>query len=230
MDKHRQEPDIKEQYHVLIDNLAVGLAYVKVIFDDSRQGADLEVKEINHTLAVLLGLTREQCLGKTLRQIYPVISDTMAEILRALAKVAATGKPVQFDYLTDRTRIWVSASLHSPAAGYVVATIGDITERKMAEEALQESEAFNFNILNSSLNPILVSNHDDSIRYVNPALENLTGFSRTELLGRVLHYPWWTPEIVQRYMQDNINGSLEKTINLQKRHYCKKMESYFGYP
>jgi len=57
----------------------------------------------------------------------------------------------------------------------------DITERKRAEEALQESEEFSSSLLNNSPNPITVLNPDTSIRYVNPALEKITGFTSAEL-------------------------------------------------
>lgn len=70
----------------------------------------------------------------------------------------------------------------------------DVTERKAVEMALRESKEFNSSLLVNSPNPVLVLNADGSIRYVNPALEKLTGFSSTELIGRKPPYPWWTEE------------------------------------
>jgi len=67
----------------------------------------------------------------------------------------------------------------------------DITKRKQAETALRQSEEFTSSLLINSPNPILVLNADASIRYVNPALEKLTGFSSAELVGGKPPYPWW---------------------------------------
>jgi PAS domain S-box-containing protein len=67
----------------------------------------------------------------------------------------------------------------------------DITERKRAEEALRESVKFSSSLLNDSPHPIIVINPDTSIRYVNPAMITLTGFSAEELIGRKVPYPWW---------------------------------------
>ncbi|MBW1917708.1 MAG: PAS domain S-box protein [Deltaproteobacteria bacterium] len=78
----------------------------------------------------------------------------------------------------------------------------DITARKQAEQALRESEEFRNNILINSSHPIVVINPDTSIRYVNPALERLTGFSSTELIGQKAPYPWWTPETVEKTAAD----------------------------
>jgi PAS domain S-box-containing protein len=92
------------------------------------------------------------------------------------------------------------------------------TERKRAEEALRESEEFTSNLLSSSPNPILVINSDTSIRYVNPALENLTGFTSTELIGRKAPYPWWRKEELKRTEEQ-----LEETM----RFGVKQIEKLF---
>jgi PAS domain S-box-containing protein len=77
------------------------------------------------------------------------------------------------------------------------ATLGnymDITEHKRMEIALRESEEFNSSLLNNSPYPVLVLNSDTSIKYVNPALEKLTGFTSVELVGIKAPYPWLTQE------------------------------------
>jgi PAS domain S-box-containing protein len=72
--------------------------------------------------------------------------------------------------------------------------IRDVTERKQMEEKLRESEAFQSGLLANSPTPINVINPDGSIRYVNPALVRLTGFSANELIGRKAPYPYWPKE------------------------------------
>ena len=81
------------------------------------------------------------------------------------------------------------------------------------EKALKESEEFSSSLLSNSPNPIIVINKDTSIRYVNPALERLTGFSSEELIGRKSPYPWW-PE-----------GRLQDTEFKKKR--AEKVEELF---
>ncbi|MFC1890880.1 PAS domain S-box protein [Thermodesulfobacteriota bacterium] len=67
----------------------------------------------------------------------------------------------------------------------------DITERKQTEEDLRESENFNVSLLDNSPTSILVVNPDTSIKYINPMLEKLTGYSSEELIGQRVPYPWW---------------------------------------
>ncbi len=101
------------------------------------------------------------------------------------------------------------------------ATLGnyiDITERKQAEEKLRENAEFTSSLLNNSPYPILVINPDTSIRYVNPALENLTGFTSTELIGQKAPYPWWMEEELKRDEEQ-----LEETM----RRGAKRLEKLF---
>jgi PAS domain S-box-containing protein len=78
----------------------------------------------------------------------------------------------------------------------------NITERKKAEQALKESEDFSSSLLTNSPNPMLVINQDTSVRYTNPALEKLTGFSIKEIIGRKAPYPWWTEETLRKTAKD----------------------------
>ena len=77
------------------------------------------------------------------------------------------------------------------------ATLGnymDISEHRRMETALRESEEFNSSLLNNSPYPVLVLNSDTSIKYVNPSLEKLTGFTSAELVGMKAPYPWLTQD------------------------------------
>jgi len=78
-------------------------------------------------------------------------------------------------------------------AGYIGSCF-DITESKQAEFALKESVIFNSALMNNTPYPMFVADGDSSIRFVNPALQELTGFSNLELTGQKVPYPWWPEE------------------------------------
>ena len=109
-------------------------------------------------------------------------------------------------------------SIHYKGKRAALGNFLNVTERNQTSEALKESEEFSSSLLSSSPNPILVFNSDTSIKYVNPALETLTGFTSAELIGRTVPYPWWTEEELERTRED-----LEETM----RRGVKRLEKLF---
>lgn len=72
------------------------------------------------------------------------------------------------------------------ATGKVIgsSTIGrDITQRKRAEEALRHANAYNRSLIEASPDPLVTIGPDGRITDVNSETEEVTGFSRSELVG-----------------------------------------------
>jgi len=103
----------------------------------------------------------------------------------------------------------------------------ETVERNRVEEALKESEEFSSTLLNNSPNPILVINPDTSVRYVNPALEKLTGFSSAEILGRKAPYPWWTEETLQETSVDLTKAMHKGAQKLEELFQKKNGERFW---
>ena len=89
-------------------------------------------------------------------------------------------------------------------------TYNELEKRlRRIEEELNESEDFKSSLLTHAPNPILVLNADTSIRYVNPALEKISGFSFEELAGRKAPYPWWTEKTIHK-TQNSFNQAIRQ--------------------
>ena len=63
---------------------------------------------------------------------------------------------------------------------YVFAVAKDITEEKVREIELQRF----FNIVESSLNPVLITDLNGKMIYVNPAFIKASGYNKNELIGK----------------------------------------------
>ncbi len=99
-----------------------------------------------------------------------------------------------------------------------IAIARNMVLRKQAEEALRESKTFSSSLLDNSPNPIIVINPDSSVKYVNRALERLTGFSSAELIDKKAPYPWWAEETLQK-----TNADLDESM----RNGAQKLEQLF---
>jgi len=121
-------------------------------------------------------------------------------------------------------------TLFREVAGDIAQALHNINleeERKLAEEALEESEEFSTGLLDNSPTPILVINADTSIRYVNPALEKLTGFSNTELVNLKAPYPWWTEETLKKTSKDLEEATSRGAKRLEELFQKKNGERFW---
>lgn len=60
----------------------------------------------------------------------------------------------------------------------------DITEKKLAEEKLKESELFYRTLIADSLDGMLLMNKDGEIKFASPSVKNVLGYNEQELIGR----------------------------------------------
>jgi len=84
---------------------------------------------------------------------------------------------------------------------------------------LPNNEKFLFQVLNIFPFPIVIINPDQSIKYVNPALEKATDFCFGEVIGRKPPYPWWDEE-----GKNKINQDLKKAL---QQKGPKRIEEFF---
>jgi PAS domain S-box-containing protein len=103
--------------------------------------------------------------------VYPAEVDTW--ILRKDGTQCCVNLRFSFSYSAERRH-----------TGYVLIT--DVTERKCAEEAMQETLSFLDNIIESSLDPMVISDPLAHITRVNKAFVQLTGYEQAELSGKHL--------------------------------------------
>ncbi|MGA9140820.1 MAG: PAS domain S-box protein [Methanocella sp.] len=82
-------------------------------------------------------------------------------------------------------------------------TIQDVTDRKLAEEALKVSEERFFNVTNSTLDAIVSINETSTIIFWNKAAERIFGYSKYEAIGK----PVWL--IMQAEFHSQFSRAME---------------------
>jgi PAS domain S-box-containing protein len=169
----------EERFRLFMDNSPT-IAWIK---DEHGQRV-----YINKTLEERFGVRLEEWRGKTDDELWPA---SMADKFRKSdLEVLAAGRTIRFtDEIIDpngRRSYWDKSKFpFSDSAGHrFVAGVGlEITERKQAEDALQESEERFRNIADNSPVMIWVTRPDGYCTYLNRVWCEFTGQSPEEGLG-----------------------------------------------
>ena len=115
--------------------------------------------------------------------------ETASEIISSLAQTGSWAGEV-LNLRKDGTTVWCHANVITfvhPVYGKVWLSIHqDITDRKKAEEAFRESNAYLNNLFDYANAPIIVWDTDYVITRFNHAFENLTLRSEQEVIGQQL--------------------------------------------
>ncbi len=184
----RQERELSEKkYRTIFDNAVEG------IFQSSPEGSFISA---NQATADMLGYDSPQeliaSIGDAAKELYANPKDR--EVFRATLK--KEGRIVGFEtqfYKKDGRPIWVSDSARevrdeNGAVQYYEGSLLDISERKRAEQDLQESLERYQILMEASPDPVTVYDSEGKVTYVNPAFEEVFGWSSKELIGQRLDF------------------------------------------
>ena len=81
----------------------------------------------------------KEATGKRVTEVIPGIKELYPELFDAYSRVALTGHPEKFEIEFKPLGLWLLVSVYSMEREHLVAVFENITERKHAEETLQEA-------------------------------------------------------------------------------------------
>ncbi len=180
-DEVARRSEAEEHFRNAFEHAPIGMALVS---------ADGRPLQINTALCRMLGYTHDELLPKPITEVmHPDdLASANADRARLLGGEVDSYRAERRYLHKSGTIVWVEmgVSLVRDRNGRplnLVSHLHDITERKLAEQALQESEG-KFRTLAETVPVATVIFQGESVRYVNPATTALTGYTREELLAR----------------------------------------------
>ena len=172
----------EERLRSLYSSMIEGIAVHEIIYNSSGTPTDYRIIEVNPAFSAITGISKEAGIGALASSLYGTGS---APYLDRYARVAETGVSEDFDTEFEPMKKSFHISVFSPAKGRFATVFTDITERKRAEAALQESEE-RFRVI-AQTSPVLLSVSslaDGKVLFVNPAYERTFGFDHEEIIGK----------------------------------------------
>ncbi len=211
----------EKRYRSLFENMLDAFAYCKIIVDENDKPIDYVHLEVNDAWGSLVGLEREDVIGKKITEVIPGIKESKPDLISIYGEVALTGKGTEFELYFEPLGRWFSIAVYSPQKGYFVAVFDNITERKQAEEALQESEGKYRGLVTNVELGVFRSTLEPAGRFleVNPALEEITGYSRKELLQMNVSDLYVYPQERELVLEEIASGrgKTTKEVYLRKK-------------
>jgi PAS domain S-box-containing protein len=166
------------RFKELFNNMSSGVA----IYSAIENGLDFTLIDFNKAAEKIEQIGKEEIIGKPVTEIFPGIRDF--GLLDVFQRVYKTGQsehhPVSV-YKDDRICGWRENYVYRLPSAEIVAIYQDVTEQKIAEEALRISEDKYRGIFMNSLDTIFVANCEEKIVNINSAGIKLFGYSLKEI-------------------------------------------------
>jgi PAS domain S-box-containing protein len=163
----------EQRYYSTLENMMEGCQII---------GFDWSYLFINASAARHGRRTKEELLGHTMMEMYPGIEKTpmFAMLKRCMKKRISHKMENEFTY-PDGSKGWFELSIQPVSEGISILS-HDITERKMAEEALHKSEEKYRLIADNANDWIYLITKNGNMLYTSPSCEKITGYTSSEFI------------------------------------------------
>ncbi|HBC46288.1 MAG TPA: hypothetical protein DCZ43_04510, partial [candidate division Zixibacteria bacterium] len=195
IERKRAEDDLREserRFHDLFEHFASGYILCKVVTNDAGQPVDFIYLEVNKAFEIITGKSATEVINKSATEVFPIDYDI--ELIKLCGEVALTGTPVRTERFSLATGRYLEMMIYSTRYGEFASVFSDVSEKKIAEKALHDSEERYRAIWENSPVGICMTDPNGVYHYVNKTYCNIYGYSSEELIGRPFYDLIMPPE------------------------------------
>ncbi|WP_340820774.1 PAS domain S-box protein [Methanolobus sp. WCC4] len=143
-DRKKAEKNLKEserKFRGLFENNMSGILVTKTVRDENGYPIDFIFLDVNSAFEIHTGLRPEQVIGKRATEVYPGIEERENTFIDLHRDVILSGSPHNVELYSEELKRYYSIAAYSIEEDIAAAVFQDITERRIAEDKLKESEA-----------------------------------------------------------------------------------------
>jgi PAS domain S-box-containing protein len=180
-ERKRAENALREsesKYRTLFESMSEGLCVLELLRGEDGEPADYRILEVNPAYEHILGVRREQVIGKTVREVFHMAD---APNMHEYAHLVQTGEPVAFETDIDELGRHFSVSAFKLGGDTFVSMFQDITETRRARQAVEESEKRFRDLFNLSPVPLGLVSHDGRVLDLNERFISVFGYTLDEV-------------------------------------------------
>lgn len=201
--------ETERTYRSLFENMLNGCAYCRILSDQGHP-TDFLYLEVNKAYESLTGI--KDVAGKKASEVLPGIQQTNPELFDILGRVALIGDPERFDIYVEALKRWFSVSAYSLEKEYFVIVFENITERKLAEKELRESEEIYRLITDNITDVIFTSDIAGTYTFISSSHKRVLERGE-EVLGRSIFehiHPEDTPRVMASFQEAVKSGQVTR--------------------
>jgi len=210
----QREKDLKEseeKFRSLYFSMNEGACLHEMIYDESKKPVDYRILDANNACQSILGLRRDQVIGKKASEIY---GTNMVPYIGIYAQVADSGKPERFEAYFPPMKKYFSISVFSPSRGRFATIFSDITGRKKIEKEIESLSRFP----SENPNPVMRMNDKNLIIYANEPAKSILKKLGSEKRSKFL-----------KFLRGSVKSGKKDKITGPKAVEIKIGESIYGF-
>ena len=192
-------------YRELLLNMPSGLAYHRLIRDESGKAVDLEFSEVNPAFERITGIPIGTASGSKITELLPEIKNDPFDWIGYYDKVARTGEPVTIEQYSYSLKAWYMVELFPKDSDTLTAIFFDITKLKATEQELR------------SLNEELEKRVEEKTRELSAINNELQSFAYS--VSHDLHAPLRAVDGFSSVLLEQYSDRLDET----GKHYLERM-------
>ena len=192
--------------------------------DEGGQIVDFAFVELNSNGEKMISRRKEEVIGKRLCELLPI--NRAEGFFEKYVHVVETQEVLEEEFPFSSPEITASWLHHQvvPLADGIAITSKDISERKMAEEALRESEERFRQLVETTTDWIWQVDENAVYTYVSPQVRDILGYEIEEVLGKT-PFDFMPPEEAQRVanIYSHLIGSRQPFTDLENTNIHKDL-------
>jgi PAS domain S-box-containing protein len=197
----------EKRYRELFNHMSSGV----IIYEAKENGRDFIIKNINPAVEKIEKIKKEDILGKSVLKVFPAVKDS--GLFKVFQEVWKTGKPQQHLlslYQDQRITGWRENYIYRLPSGEIVAVYDDITDRRLAEKELKESEEKYRTVFENTGTAMIIIEEDMTISVANRQVEQLSGYSKEEIENKMKWTELVIPEDLEKMKEYHLLRRKEK--------------------
>jgi len=208
----------EERFRVAQDTSLQAFTILKSVRNAQGQVVDFEWTYANPMAGQLLKQPPDRLVGQRLLAVLPGNRENRA-LFDRYVRIVETGQgdEVELEYHSEGIAGWFRNMTVKLGDGVAV-SFSDITARKQAEEELRRLNAYNRGLIEASLDPLVTIDRAGQIADVNAATEQVTGYSRQDLIGADFSDYFTEPEQARAGYQQVFRDGAVRDYALEIRH------------